>query len=314
MEAAPFFADLAEGPEGGRAVWLRADDGVRLRAAVWRAGDHGTVFIFPGRTEVAEKYGRIARELADAGLSTVAIDWRGQGLADRVGRDAMMGHVGVFTDYQKDWDAVRAHAEAAGLPAPWFLIGHSMGGAIGLRAVLRDGHPFSAAAFSAPMWGIRMAPHMRPVAWAVPRAARAIGRAEVYSPGAQRDSYLASAEFEGNTLTTCPDQFAFMQRQVRHDGRFALGGPSLHWLHEALEEIRALRRAPLPALPVFTGLGAEEMVVDPAAVTALARRWKRGRFTLYDGARHELLMEREEIRKPVLDAVLDLFESARRAA
>ena len=314
MEAAPFFADLAEGPEGGHAVWLRADDGVRLRAAVWPAGDAGTVFIFPGRTEVAEKYGRVARVFADAGLSTVAIDWRGQGLADRVGRDAMMGHVGVFADYQRDWDAVRGHATAAGLPQPWFLIGQSMGGAIGLRAVLRDGHPFSAAAFSAPMWGIRMSPHMRPVAWAVPRAARAIGRAEVYSPGAQRDSYLASAEFEGNTLTTCPDQFAYMQRQARHDLRFALGGPSLHWLHEALEEIRALHRAPLPALPVFTGLGGDEMVVDPAAVSTLARRWERGRFALYDGARHELLMERDEVRKVVLDEMLGLFDAARGAA
>jgi lysophospholipase len=314
VEAAPFFADLAEGPEGGRAVWVRASDGVRLRAAVWASGDRGTVFVFPGRTEVAEKYGRIASEFAAFGLSTVAIDWRGQGLADRVGRDPMMGHVGVFADYQQDWDAVRNFAQDAGLPAPWFLIGHSMGGAIGLRAVLRDGHPFSAAAFSAPMWGIRMAPHMRPVAWAVPRAARALGRGEVYSPGAQRDSYLASAAFDGNTLTTCPDQFAYMQRQVRHDGRFALGGPSLHWLHEALEEIRALRAAPLPALPVFTGLGADEMVVDPVAVSALARKWERGRFALFDGARHELMMEREEVRRPVLDAMIDLFESARDVA
>ncbi len=314
MEAAPFFADMAEGPDGGRAVWLRADDRVRLRAGIWQGGDAGTVFVFPGRTEAVEKYGRLARDLAARGLSCVAIDWRGQGLADRVGRDPMMGHVGVFADYQRDWGAVLAFARTAGLPEPYFLIGHSMGGAIGLRALLHQDQPFAAAVFSAPMWGISMASHMRPVAWAVPRAARAIGRGEVYSPGAQRDSYLASAAFEGNTLTTCPDHFAYMQRQVRHDERFALGGPSIHWLHEALEEIRALRRAPLPALPVLTGVGSDEMVVDPAAISALARRWTGSRFTRFDGARHELLMERSEVRDRFLDATVELFQSARQAA
>jgi lysophospholipase len=151
---------------------------------------------------------------------------------------------------------------------------------------------------------------MRPVAWAVPRAARALGRAEVYSPGAQRDSYLASAAFEGNTLTTCPDQFAYMQRQVRHDDRFALGGPSIHWLHEALTEIAAFRRAALPQLPVLTALGSDELVVDADAVATLARRWPGGRFTVFDGARHELLMERAEVREAFLDAACRLFESA----
>lgn len=310
MTAAPFHDDLAEGPPGGRALWLTAADGVRLRAVFWPSGPAGTVFVFPGRTEMAEKYGRIARDLAARRFSTVAIDWRGQGLADRVGRDPMMGHVAVFADYQRDWDAVLRAAEAEGLPRPYFVIGHSMGGAIALRAVLRPDHPFAAAAFSAPMWGIRIAPHMRPVAWAVPRAARALGRAEVYSPGAQRDSYLASAAFEGNTLTTCPDQFAYIQRQVRHDDRFALGGPSIHWLHEALTEIAAFRKVALPQLPVLTGLGSDEMVVDADAVATLARRWPGGRFTVFDGARHELLMERAEVRDAFLDAACRLFDSA----
>ena len=224
MEAGPFLADLAEGPDGGQALWLTASDGVRLRAVFWEAGPEGTVFILPGRTEVAEKYGRVAADLARRGYSSVSIDWRGQGLADRVGRDPMMGHVGTFADYQRDLDAAVSAAVALGLPRPFTLLGHSMGGAIGLRAVQRPDHPFVSAVFSAPMWGIQMAAHMRPVAWAVPRAARAIGRGEVYSPGAQRDSYLAAAAFEENTLTTCPDQFAYMQRQVRRTHASPLGG------------------------------------------------------------------------------------------
>jgi lysophospholipase len=314
VEAGPFLADLAEGPDGGQALWLTASDGVRLRAVFWEAGPEGTVFILPGRTEVAEKYGRVAADLARRGYSSVSIDWRGQGLADRVGRDPMMGHVGTFADYQRDLDAAVSAAVALGLPRPFTLLGHSMGGAIGLRAVQRPDHPFVSAVFSAPMWGIQMAAHMRPVAWAVPRAARAIGRGEVYSPGAQRDSYLAAAAFEENTLTTCPDQFAYMQRQVRQDPRLALGGPSLHWLHEALEEIRALRRAPPPRLPVLTGVGSNELVVDPGAILTLGRMMPNGRVTVFEGARHELLMERPEVRDAFLASAVALFETARATA
>ena len=50
--AAPFYADVADGPPGGRAVWLHAADGVRLRAGLWPLqGARGTVLLLPGRTE-----------------------------------------------------------------------------------------------------------------------------------------------------------------------------------------------------------------------------------------------------------------------
>ena len=31
LSQAPFFAELADGPEGGAAYWCTAEDGVRLR-------------------------------------------------------------------------------------------------------------------------------------------------------------------------------------------------------------------------------------------------------------------------------------------
>jgi len=59
MERAPFFADIDDGPEGGAAWWLTADDGLRIRLGVWsKEAAKGTVLLFPGRTEYIEKYGR----------------------------------------------------------------------------------------------------------------------------------------------------------------------------------------------------------------------------------------------------------------
>lgn len=306
VEAAPFQADLAEGPRGGHALWLRASDGLRLRIAIWPGGGRGTVLIFPGRTEFAEKYGRVARDLAAAGYASLAVDWRGQGMADRMTPDVGLGHVGSFADYQKDVAAVVEAAAALDLPGPFYLIGHSMGGAIGYRALLR-GLPVERAAFSAPMWGILISPLLRPIATFLPIAALRLGMGEHYAPGAQKTSYIATSGFDGNTLTTDPDEYAYMQRQVLYDPQFALGGPSLQWLHEALTELRDLRAATPPAIPTVTAVGTDEAIVDPQAIRQIMGKWSGGEVLTYQGGRHELLMERPEIRGAFIGAICAHF-------
>jgi alpha-beta hydrolase superfamily lysophospholipase len=89
------------------------------------------------------------------GYTVVAFDWRGQGLADRPQHRRDMGHVTSFDEYRQDVPPSASALEALDLPGPYHLIAHSMGGAIGLRA-LHDGLPVTAAAFSGPMWGIQM--------------------------------------------------------------------------------------------------------------------------------------------------------------
>lgn len=174
-DAAPFLTDAAHGPDGARALWIQSVDGKRLRIGHYPAAAdtpvRGTVLLFPGRTEYIEKYGRTAADLAAGGYHTVTIDWRGQGLSDRLLDDARTGHVDVFDDYQRDADALMEWVKAEGLPQPWHLIGHSMGGCIGLRSLMNR-LPVASAVFTGPMWGIRISPVMRPAAWALSWGAR----------------------------------------------------------------------------------------------------------------------------------------------
>ena len=139
MKPAPFHAEVADAPEGARAFWLTASDGVRLRAVAWTGGTRGTAVIFPGRTEFAEKYGRVARALVDRGFSVAVIDWRGQGLSDRYPQNPMLGYVEDFRDYQRDAAALLDLVCALGMPEPTWLFAHSMGGCIGLRTLLERG-------------------------------------------------------------------------------------------------------------------------------------------------------------------------------
>ena len=306
---APYHADLAEGPEGGKACWLLADDGVKIRAGLWPGGSAGTVFVLPGRCEYIEKYGRLALDILARGMTALAVDWRGQGLSERLLKNPDIGHVRHFRDYQADVRALIGWAEARGLPKPWYMLAHSMGGAIGLRALIRT-PVFAAAAFSAPMWGIFITPRLKHLSYTLPVVAKTVGLGGTRAPTTNTADYFLHAPFEGNFLTTDRNQWDRMQRQARAHDRFRLGGPSLIWLGEALAETRALQKAELPRIPAHVSIGTEEKIVETAAVERIALRWESATYTVVEGAEHELLMERPEIRTAFLDRSFDTFARA----
>jgi len=306
MTPAPYLARIAEGPPDAATWWLTARDGVRIRMGFWGGGGKGTVVIFPGRTETIEKYGRVAAELLARGYCSVAVDWRGQGLADRLTGDPLVGHVGRFSDYQIDVAAVEEALHVVGVPEPRYLLAHSMGGAIGLRA-LANGLEVSAACFSAPMWGIEIPIHKRAWGWTASWLAVKLGFEEYLIPGESAGSYVAETPFEGNLLTADPEMLDYMKRQLAAHPELSLGGPSLGWLHEALTETRRFRTAPLPDKPVLTWLGGDENIVDSAAIRALMSRWQGTELETVERARHEVLFEVPKIRNRVFDRTCAFF-------
>lgn len=303
--AAPFFAEVADGPAA--ALWIAAADGVRLRAVHWDApAPRGTVLILTGRTEYAEKYGRVAGDLVARGYGCATLDWRGQGLSDRAHDDAMRGHVECFLEYQDDLDAFLAHVEALGLPRPYYMLAHSMGGCIGLRALMR-GAAFDGACFTAPMWGVLMRPTLRVAAWALSSASRLVRLSHLPSPGRSATLEEAAEAAEANMLTRDQESFDWVRRQVALHPELGLAAPSLHWLHEALRETRALSRLPPLALPCLTLLGTQEWVVDSARVKQRMTRWPGATFEMIEGGRHELLIEDAETRGARIDRIAGHF-------
>jgi lysophospholipase len=308
LSEAPFHAGLADGPPGATCVWLQAG-AARIRVAWWRAEGQGTVLLLPGRTECVEKYGRAAGDLVARGFSVITIDWRGQGLADRALPDRMVGHVGDFAEYQQDLDAMLAQAAQAGLPEPYFMVAHSMGGCIGLRALTR-GLPIRAAVFSAPMWGIAMAAWLRPVASVVSALSKPLGYAHRYAPTTGGQAYLLQFPFEGNVLTTDREMWDYMRRQVSEQPDLALGGPSIGWLQAALRECGALARMPAPNMPAICALGTAEKVVDVPPIHLRMAGWSNGLLDLYPGAEHEIMMEGPDNRARFFDRAAALFRAS----
>ncbi|MEP5732262.1 MAG: alpha/beta hydrolase [Sulfitobacter sp.] len=303
LTPAPLFTDVHPGPAGAAAYWARTSDDKRIRVGHWPAEKaKGTVLLFPGRTEYIEKYGVTATGLAQRGLATLCIDWRGQGLADRLIADPLIGHVDTFPDYQKDVAAMMRAARELGLPRPYFLLAHSMGGCIGLRAVM-EGMAVQAVAFTGPMWGIYVKPHLRGLARILSQVMPRIGKGHSLPPGTVSTSYVLKEPFEDNMLTTDTEMHQMMQDQLRAHPQLALGGPSYVWLREGFAETDHLASRAAPNLPTLTFLGSRERIVGIPRIHERMETWKGGQLEIIEGAEHEVLMEGETIRNTVLDGL-----------
>lgn len=303
MHVAPYHTEVAFGSGSPQSFWRDTSDGRRLRVALWPCdGARETVLIFTGRTEYVEKYGALADALNGAGYAAASLDWRGQGLSDRLIEPRWRGHIETFDQYQTDVSILLETIHDAGLPAPSCVFGHSMGGAIALRA-LHSGLPVKSAVFSAPMWGIGMAPALRPAAWVLTRLADAFGLGGTLSPGTQDRTFIQADAFEDNKLTTDPEFWAQMVRQIETAPDLELGGPSLHWVRQAVTECATLAKMASPSIPALTLLGTDERIVDTQRIHDRMDRWSNGTLTLVPGAQHEVLMETRNLRAAAIKQI-----------
>lgn len=305
MEDAPLYSQIAESPEGGIAQWAEASDGVRLRLAFWPEGAKGTVLVLPGRTEFIEKYGRTADAFKERGYAMACIDWRGQGLSDRLLPNRQVGHVGKFTDYQLDFEALIVAAKAQGMPEPYFQLAHSMGGTIALRALQNDALVVKSV-FSAPMWGLLIDPLWRPLVQAFAGGTKSVGLGREFAPGTGPANYVSSHSFNENSLTSSLEGWTYMLRMMEIHPGLEIGGPSIHWLYEAMTETKELMAMAPPKHDLLVLVGSDERVVDKKDILDYMARWANGQTSIVTGARHEIMMETPEIRKRTHD-IIDAF-------
>lgn len=306
MTPAPFNTLAGDPLPLARAFWLRAEDGVRLRAAHWAAGGaQGSVLLFPGRTEYVEKYNAVAMDLNAAGYDVLSIDWRGQGLSDRLIADPRPGHVEGFGDYQRDVVELMVAAQELDLPRPWHLLAHSMGGAIGLAA-LHDGLPVATACFSAPMWGLSLSNIMTRIARGMVAVSRRVGRHHHVALGSGGyEPFVLKQGFIDNLLTTDGARWGRMVAEAACWPDHAIGGVTNHWLFQALEECQRLAHADSPPLPMLVSLGSDEKIVSAQAIRDRVAAWPGARLLDLPGCRHEAMMERDQIRATFLEALLE---------
>ena len=120
---------------------------------------------------------------------------------------------------------------------------------------------------------------------------------------------MLTAPFEDNSLTSDAEMFDYIRMQVATYPGLGLGGPTINWLAEAMQECRALAAKPSPDLPCITFLGADEQIVHMGAIRDRMSRWPGGELIEIPGGRHEVLLERKDIRDTLHNRLAELFSA-----
>jgi lysophospholipase len=296
-------------PDGAVSGILKTPDGVALRFARWAPppGRKGTVCLFQGRAEFIEKYFETVRDLRARGFAVATLDWRGQGMSERVLRNPLKGYVRNFSQYQIDLEAFINEVVLPDCPPPIFALAHSMGALVLLRAAYAGIRWFDRMVLLSPMVAL---PGMRRTAAtrALVRSLRLGGFGSLYVPGGDA-SVMQLRPFVGNLLTADPVRYARNVAVLEAEPKLAIGWPTVAWADAAFRAMGELAepgyagRIRQPILIIAAGLDA---IVSTPAIDEFAVQLRAGSHLIVPGARHELLMEQDRFRGQVL-AAFDAF-------
>lgn len=296
-------------PDGAEVVWFEGIAGRSLRSCLIPARNpqaaRGTVIVCPGRTEFIEKYFELAGDLLARGFAVLILDWPGQGLSDRLLADRGKGHIDRFETFMGALRNGLAQVEDR-LPQPRVCLAHSMGGAIALAAIVEGLVKVDAAAFCAPMWGIRQPVFgMRYLVWAM----RVLGRSQDYAvqPGPPET-------FETNLVTHDRRRWQINRDLTDASPDLFLGPVTWGWLGAALQIFGVFAKAAKMRrldVPVLVATAEEEALVENAAHARIAALLPYCEHITVAGARHEILMETDDMRDQFLAAFDRLLERAK---
>ena len=285
---------------------IPGDGGVPLFASRFDADQaRGTVLIVHGFTENADKFAEVIHSLLRRGLSVVAYDQRGHGRSGRAeGLDGLsLTHVKDFDEYVRDMDVVRREV-LSGMPRPWRVFCHSMGGAV--TALYLERHPgvFDRAAMCAPMIAPNLSGMPKPMAQALCAVEGALKNARkrvfVSRPYAEKE------KFE----TACANgraRFEWYEDLRFKTPVFQNNGPTYGWLREAIDVTKDILTPGAAEkidakVRLFTA-GLDDVVL-PGPQKSFIDRIRDGEHRVVAGAKHEIYRSDDAVLFPWWHEVL----------
>ncbi|MGR6504323.1 alpha/beta fold hydrolase [Shewanella sp. Koi 1] len=285
---------------------LKTPDGLTLAyMMVKHPKAHASIVISSGRVESYLKYQELVFDLYQQGYSVFAIDHRGQGLSSRMTANPHQGHVRRFNDYIDDFALFMQTVVLKHATSPLFLLGHSMGGAIGTLYLKQHPDVFTAAAFSAPMYGIKLPMPKGFVRWLASKLDASLNGGEPnYVLSGQ--NYKA-APFKGNDLTHCQSRYQAYRELYDAAPKLQLGSPTNRWLTESLDAADACVLATAHIrTPILILQASEDKIIDNAAQNLAVS--SNCQLKVIAGAAHEIFMEKDSYRNQALNYALDFFK------
>ncbi|MCC2525607.1 alpha/beta fold hydrolase [Vibrio coralliilyticus] len=267
------------------------------------------IVVVNGRIECTWKYQELFYDLFQQGYDIYSFDHRGQGLSDRLIEDQQMGYVEDFEDYVQDLHGLIQHFDLSGYDKR-YLLGHSMGGNIATRYLQSyPDHSFSAVSLSAPMFGVNLPWHLKPIAIPLGQIMTALAPKPTFAPG-QAPYY--PKPFEGNFLTQSHIRYHWFRDLYEQRPELKIGGASTRWVWQGLMAARKChlmtRQIKVPLL--LLQASSDQIVSNQDQlkfIKKLAKTNYQCALKIIYSSRHEVLFEKDEYRDQALDATLSFF-------
>ncbi len=297
-------------PTGAALQSVSMRDGWPVRMFGWPvpAKPRGSILFLGGRGDFFEKYLESLAHWHSRGWSITAFDWRGQGGSGRVGSDPKVGHIEHFSDWIDDLAQIYAEWQARSA-GPHIVIAHSMGGHLGLRAVIERRIDPAAVVLISPMLGFNTGLLPESLAGLIVRmlAARGAMDRQAWADNNQKASAVWN---ERHTyLTHDSARYADEVWWKQHKPELAIGPPSWQWLIEANASIKAiaapnlLEAVDIPVMIIGTD---GDKLVKAKAMRQIAARLPEAAIRMFgNDVAHEILRERDEVR----DEAIGLIDS-----
>ncbi len=288
--------------------------------------EKGAVVISTGRTESYIKYVEIAYDLGKQGYSVYMHDHRGQGFSGRMTKNPQMGHVWDFDNYVEDLKSFYTKVVSKQEHKKTFLLAHSMGGGIAALYIEKYPNDFDAAVLSSPMLeplvAIRRSDKL--TCDMIGFTARVRGFF-VWAFGWEPRYVLNGHDYEQATFEFNKDNDWFTHSEIRYKKFFIelpnenlsvrLGSPTNHWVAYACDAAEAAREnAAKISIPVLVLQAEKDTAVTAKGQNKFCANLKKAGKQCYGGsvviikdAFHELFVEADEFRIPVLTRIFDFF-------
>lgn len=313
--------------------------GGKLRYAHWSAVNsaerQGVVVFFQGRTEFIEKNIYTYRDLVDRNYDVWTLDWRGQGMSERVLKDEPdKGHIDDFDTYLADAEVfLRDVVKLQEFDdVDKVLVAHSMGGAIGTLYLMEHPEAFDKAIFSSPMTKLPDGVDNR-VIRAGNKAKIAANRAACvgvfsdcsWSSSFEKDVDICAivdqapethlldrdnTERYSHDIRKIAENECLIGRSRTNNPNLGLGRTTSGWLHEAFaatDKIAANKSRLQTPLLIVAG-GNDDVVSNPGQAAFCDIDNPSCCRVEIEGAGHEVLIEEESLRLQFFDA-FDSFVS-----
>ncbi len=275
-----------------------------------RETGRGTIVILPGRTEFLEKYLEFCQDLQDCDYSICLVDHFGQGGSGRPLKDAQKGHIADFGLYVEDIKRLLARPGIRQKSVPVVLIAHSMGATIATLLAAACPHLVDDMILVSPMLQINTGLFLPPLlVETICTIACVLGKSENYVFGG--GPFNPDLPFANNDLTADPARFKRNLQFVQQNNSLALGSPTFGWLRQAYRAMRTARnRVGDIACPVLIFQGTEDPVVGLQEMDTFCAAARSAEIIRYRDGRHELLMEADFIRNPLVEAIRNRLKQA----